>query len=101
MVVGAFLMNFIIFFIALSKIQHRINWKWAFMNIRLLFKKKVVVRPHIQHYTSKQGSDQFYLLKTYKCSHSRHFKLISGAYTTIVPDSEVHDINGKPLTKNL
>lgn len=73
---------------------------YLIMRINLLFKKKIMVRPRIEHYSPRQATENFYLVKIYKCSHERHFKLMSGSYTTIVPESGIFEIDGVPLHPN-
>lgn len=73
------------------------RWDLFIMNLRLLYEDKIVVRPHLEYYSAYQSSEKFYLLKTYKCSHETFFKLISGKYTTIVPERGIFEIDGKPL----
>lgn len=70
---------------------------YLIMNINLLFKKKIIVKPHIEYYSEYQGSEHFYLIKTFKCSHERFFKIISGSYTTIVPEHGIYEIDGEPI----
>lgn len=74
------------------------SW-WAFfsMNLALLLKRPISVKPHLEYYSPYQATENFFLLKVYKCSHERHFKLISGNYTTIVPEKGIIEIDGKPL----
>lgn len=80
-----------------------IKMQWAFfiMNLKLLFKRQIIVRPHLEYYSGYQATEHFYLLKTYKCSHQRFFKLISGSYTTIIPEHGIIDIDGKPFKPKL
>lgn len=71
-----------------------IRTQWAFfaINIALLFKKKIIVKTHIEYYSQYQATEHFYLLKTYKCSHERFYKLISGSYTAIVPERGILEL---------
>lgn len=71
--------------------------EFAVMNANLLFKKKILVKPHLEYYSHLQATEHFYLLRTYRCSHERYFKLISGSYTTIVPEHGILEIDGKPF----
>lgn len=94
--------NFVMMTIVLLKIggfEKTLQWEWIFVNFVLLFKRKIIVRPQIQHYSPHQRTQQFYVAKTYKCSHERFFKLISGTYTTIVPESEILEIIDNHSTK--
>lgn len=75
----------------------RTQWAFFVMNLALLFKRPIIVKPHIEYYSPYQATENFYLLKIYNCSHERYFKLISGSYTTIVPERGIIEINGKPL----
>lgn len=73
------------------------EYAFFIININLLFKKKIIVKPHLEYYSSHQATEHFYLLKIYECSHERFFKLISGSYTTIVPERGIYEIDGKSL----
>lgn len=65
---------------------------YAYMSIMLIFRKKIKIFPQIQHYSSHQGEEFFYLLKIMKGSHQRFFKVISGSYVTIIPESDIRSI---------
>lgn len=80
-----------------------IKMQWAFflMNLKLLFKRQIIVKPHLEYYSRYQATENFYLLKIYVCSHERFFKLISGNYTTIVPERGIIEIDGKPIKTKL
>lgn len=91
LVLGA---NFIMLLFIFLKIGGfgKIEWEWMLVRLLLLFKRKITVKPHIQHYRPNQWAADFFLVKTYKCSEQRFFKIMSGTYTTIVPMSEIYEI---------
>lgn len=68
--------------------------------IRILFGKKIYVHPHIQHYSPKMKTGGFVLVKEYKCSDGKYYKLASGSYTIIVPEDEIHSMGGKRIQDN-
>lgn len=75
----------------------RTQWAFISMNIALILKRQILVKPHLEYYSPYQATEHFFLLKIYKCSHERYFKLISGSYTTIVPERGIIEIDGKPF----
>ena len=107
MMVGLLMVNILLMCFSLltefGLFQNRkfeIECAYFIMNINLLFKKRIIVKPHIEYYSPKQVTEHFYLVKIYGCSHERYFKLISGSYTTIVPESGIFEIDGVPLYLN-
>lgn len=79
----------------------KMQWAFFIMNLKLLFKRQIIVKPHIEYYSPYQATEHFYLLKIYSCSHEKYFKLISGSYTTIVPEHGILEIDGKPFKTKL
>lgn len=79
----------------------KIEWEWMWVSLFLLLQRKIPIKPHIQHYSPHQRTQEFHLVKTYRCSHERFFKLISGTYTTIVPESEIYEIYNKPFKQKI
>lgn len=79
----------------------RTQWAFFVMNLSLIFKRPIIVKPHLEYYSPYQATENFFLMKIYKCSHERYFKLISGSYTTIVPERGILEIDGKPFKTTL
>lgn len=88
-------------FVKIGGFDNSIEWKYIKMGFALLLRKKISVKPHIQHYSPNQADTYFYLMKTYKCSNARFFKIISGGYTTIVPETEIHELDNKPFKSKI
>ena len=64
------------------------------MGIRLLFTKKIIIKVHPNYSSIHQWTDNYYLLKIIKCSDQRYFKVISGDFVTVVPESAIQEIDG-------
>lgn len=99
LVANFFMMLFLFF--KMGGFKNTIEWQWLFVNFVLLFRRKIPIRPHIQHYSPNQRTPDFFLVKTYKCSEQRFFKIMSGTYTTIVPESEIYDLVNNPIKQKL
>lgn len=72
----------------------RKEWAFIFMGWKLLFRRAIPIRIHPAHSSIHQWTDEYYLLKIIKCSDQRYFKVISGDFITIIPESAIQQIDG-------